>query len=437
MITIDLDGLPKDGPLVKSMDYNGLIVYSAVSDPLFKYNHKTDVIEPNACCNMIRKKNSSYYLFELRNDLFYSTGKKIGPIDYQEAIEKLLHSDNPMKFYFKSIKYIGVKDHYLIIQLKYKDINFYKYLSYYIITPEIDGIYSGPYSFQEKKKEYILMKRNNYFRHITRNEKIIFNVIGDSRKEIEKYYRNELNMTCNTIFPIEFVARYKKDLRIYPNFIIMSLNFTKERYLSKKYYYFRKAILYSINRETISKSYDEKLIIANDFYIKHYNNKNDMYFNKEKAIINKERAKKYWPDKIILAYDDYYPNEKIASMVGKNLNEIGLNVIFKKTNFFSHDLDQSIDIKLILNFPIFVSNLAFYISPYFLNILRLDKIKYNAYTRLCTRLCKKNDNTILEEMNKIIMQRAVKIPIVKMYNIYLCSRNLYDFDYRSMNFESI
>lgn len=440
MIFFRVDILPVNRNIILSYDYSASIVFSAVSDPLFKYSYSDEKIIPHACLDYFIGDCGKSHTFVLRNDLYFYNGIKVSPLDYFNTINKIRSSQTPLKYLFTNIKDMFCTGNNLIIELYKPNYSFYKLFSKYNITPYNNNLTSGPYFIEETNNQFYLLKRNKYFRNNIlsyKYENIKFIKSTDFCKDIQLFKSGNLDITCNTMFPFWEVSNYFYELKIFPSNIFASLDFINSNYLNNRFVNLRKAILISINRSEICQKFCDMFFVANDYFLDNYHPQKDIIYNRKLSI---DHINKYFSldnaNTIRIGYDEFYPNKEILICVKDYLEYLGLKVTLVTDDFFNPRYDY--DMKLSLNYPDFVDNMAFYTSPYFLSALYVDKVKFNAYYKLYKSVLNFKDGSqkdkYLNIMNKIVLDRVIKIPLFKMNSIYFVSNKLNNFNFLSLDY---
>ena len=422
MKIFSIDTLPLESDLIKANDYNSKLIYSAISDPLFKYSKEKDDIVPFACQKYTTKFNYKKYIVTLRDDLFFANGQKVNPEDYYNCFLKALNTTSNTKFVLENVKSIEYDQTNIIFNLKHPDKLFYKKLSLFNLTPINNGISSGPYYIINKNLNSITVKRNKYFRKkiTNKNNDILTFKIFNFTKEIDAFNKGLINMTNNTMFPLDKVFNNDK-LVIMPNNLSLNLNF-HPKFLNKRNRHFRKYVMGIINREQLKKIVYNVYEISNDFLIKKEFNNNDNLF-KNKGLKHK------YKQTLTLGYDDFYPNEIIALELQKQFKKYG--IILKLVNH-KFELKNICDLNLVINYPNFNTKEGLIFSKYFRLIYK--NILFSWLFSLYNITSK---DKILNIINYLIIHNALKIPLLKLKSIYLCDIDLKKFNHLEFNFEDL
>ncbi len=413
MICFSVDGFPLNNDHNLSFDYNSKIIYSAITDPLFKYSKEQECYVPNACESFSTNRTKNKYVLKLRDDLFFSNGCKVTAVDYKKAIEKLLKSNSILKVYFKNIVSIQ-SDKELIINLAEPDENFIKKLSMYQICPNKGGLSSGMYKVSKTNQKEWLLVPNKYYRFLSK-ESIKFIKTENEWEHIKLFEKMEIDVTNNTLFPKNAINMFN-NINIEESLILYCIEISTQ--IPNK---IRKEIINSINKKEIAKEIGNYSQPINSFHFSEYKK------------IKKVKATKY-KETLKVLYNKFYPNEKVARKIVCQLNKAGF-----KAELFSHEYGDDIilkqpNIKLVLNYFEYIDSLFFYESLYFSRLMNNSLI----YSYLLSKYKAKNNRIILNLINLLFKNKNVKEPLVHIKSIYLTNdkTNIFSFlelDYRKIS----
>lgn len=410
MITFNLDSFPNADFCNFSSDYNSLLVRFAMSDTLFRYDG--NVISELACKTYKTLRGGQLYKFILRDDLYFSNGKKVTAKDYLERITVCIEQKNFIDIELNNIKEIIAQEQILIIKLKTRDKHFYKIFS----NPNLAPL-SGPFALDKFNKNKILLIPNKYHRLYTKYaNNLTFLKIRTFNQDINNFKKRVSNFTSNTSFKYSMTKNYKDNIFIYQNFITMALSFININLLDKKNIAIRRAILCSIDKDKISE-YFNGFILPTDNFLLSYDN----IYNKQKIVKPLEKTN------ISIGYDDFYPNKIIAEFIKAQLLKSNIKVNLVKDDYYNPQFNY--DMKLSLFFPEYLDDLSFYRSGYNKTLLKFinNSIPNNIYKKAFVM-------RFLYKLNKLLLDNALIIPLFKMNSVYLS--NYKDFDFRICNFET-
>ena len=211
MITFSIDTMPMSEYIVDSNDYSSKIVYSAVCDTLFKYNLEKNLIIKNACDNYEYSKNKKELIIKIRNDLYFNNGVKVTANDYYKTFSKILNSKNHIGMIFgRFFTKIEIVDQYTLkLTNKTKNDRSYEILSIYSTGCLNDKCSSGPYFIKDRRKNYIILERNKFYRKKVQNNEAtqIKFIITDGLNDY-KLFNNKVQITNNTITDINNIEKY-------------------------------------------------------------------------------------------------------------------------------------------------------------------------------------------------------------------------------------
>jgi MarR-like DNA-binding transcriptional regulator SgrR of sgrS sRNA len=415
----NLDAFPLTDDLRLVNDYSGVLVYSAISDPLFKYDG-TKII-PNACYKWKISLNGKKYTFLLRDDLYAADGSKIAATDYKVVIDSILDGHDRQKYLINNIAEIAAVDNILTIRLEKPDRQFYKVLSKINFSPV-----SGLYSLKKCAHNTILLTPNKHHRlYSCRLQNLEFILVSDQNEDIRTFKCGDTDFTCNTHFHHKYLNGCSENLHFYQNFIICSLAFINPELLLPKYLSIRRLIKSSVNKYEISQALKNIIIPTDNYFIQN----SPMY--KDKCSPNISIMAKL--SKILtLGYDNFYPNKFIAQIIKRQLDKIGIKVKLVTDDYYNPK--HNYDIKIMLSYPDYIDDIAFYKSQYTKTLAKISK-SYK-YDSMLNKLSKRRVSaSTLNKLNKIILSNVLIIPLFKFNSVYL-SRNL-EFDFRKMNYDSL
>lgn len=416
-ITFNLDAFPLSNDLQNVNDYNAIVVYSAVADPLFKYDGK------NIVKNTVKKYTVSFtgrkHTFIIKDGLRNAQGLYIKAVHYKEVLEKVItNKNNRMAYLLDNVKKIIAKDNTLTIFLHKKDFQFYKILSGINFSPVC-----GLYTIKKTTKKTIILEPNKYHRNYQNNMKYIkFELVPKSSDDIKLFKNKKTDFTSNTNLSHTQIKNRKQFLHVYPNLITCSLSFLNSLFFSKSGRDLRIFIQNSIEKSVIAKLVDNIIMPTNDYFI----TKNVAYASES---VNNTRC---IHKTLTLGYDDFYPNYIIAKAIKKQLEQCGLRINLIKDDYFNPRLNY--DMKVMLSYPDYVDDISFYKSKYVQTLVKITRTK--CYRKYCKQLFDKNTKLeTLQKLNYIIQKEALVIPLFKMNSVYLSKNNTFDF--RLLNYEQL
>lgn len=432
MIRFSIDCMPLSKNIEDWDDYNSQIVYAAVADPLFRYNPSSCNYENFACqsCRYISKTKIEIIL---RKDLYFYNGEIVTAYDYKCSLLKQ-KSINPYKYNF--IRKVKSKKNKLILYLRRRNIFLRELLSRISITPQKNGLTSGPYYITCISDGKIMCSRNMYYRKrlfCNENDKIKFSVIKDPIKNIIAFSSQKTDITCNTIFPINMFKQYQNFINIYPSYIVASVLFCSGRFIKNKI--FREYVNHAINKEKLVKRLNNLAYIADDYLVSTYSGKHAATSQIENMPINYQLCKDL--KQIVLGYDGFYPNSIICECLAESIRNLGIDVKLCEDKFESPSFQC--DIKLVLNYPEYINDASFYLSSFF-NKIMLKSPKYCLeYNRMCkmieTEKCNVADG--IDKLSNMVREELLIVPLLKMNSIYLCTKKIERFNFVQLNFDDL
>lgn len=460
MINFRLDSKPFVNDFRFVNDYSGIILYSAIADPLFKYNSKSKKIIKYACKEYNYDINRNEWYFIIKNNLFFYDGTKVTANDYKDSLIFVILNNIFLRFLFIDIegftlnyddlkaslnKSISAYGDILSIKLNKLNFHFYKNLSIINLSPIKNNITSGPfYIFKQNKKE-IILKKNIYFRTNIKHDFISFKISNNRYRDIRLFKEKKLDITCNTMFPLNKVNYYKNNKEIknffyYENFIFFNLRIFNTNFFDKKYLLLRKAIIDLIPRDLIQKKIHYAFNDSNNLILKPYNISLFNFSEKRglKYLHTYFNINKLDKINIKLAYDNFYPNKHIANILKETFKKYNINLELIEDDYYNN-INNLYDIKLVLEYPFVLDNMFFYNLISNIKLLQNNNMDLANYLKILdsSKSNKKYRLDNFKKLNKILIKNGIIFPILKGYSCYLISDKIKKFDFRELNFNSL
>ncbi len=407
MIIFSIDGLPQHSKHYLAMDYNSKTIYTALCDPLFKYNNESKSYECNACENYKIKNYFKTYIITLRTDLFYNDGRKVMVNEYKKSIEKFLKRNKKLNIYFKNIKEIFCRGNIIVFNLIKPDRFFIDKLSLYQLSPRN----CGPFSINSINNYEINLTSNNYYRkNLISNLKYIVEL--NENKQINAFENNIIDITNNTLYPIDYLhksGKYNEE----ESMIIYNIELSTKLPIN-----IRKNIIASINKKNIIKILNNKAIDIDVFSLLNI---------KLKKIKTKNVR---YDKKITIGYNSFYPNKLVAESLNNDLKLKNYKTELKEYSFNNYDADNC-DINIVLNYFEFYNPLYFYESKYFQTVMKTDK----SYSFILNLYKKIGSNILLKQIYKKFRKKYIKEALVTTKSRYLTNLKTKEFSFLSLNYD--
>lgn len=395
-------------------DYISRLIKSAIAIPLLKYKKEDQkYVISDGLCN-VAKSNSTKSILRV-GDWLFSNGDKLKPEDIKLSIQWMINNNNKIKDFLKDLKQIKVKNNEIIFYHN-SNIGFLHLLTSNLLSPfKEKNIFCGYFSLSSANNKSIELITNKS--NIKVDEKIVFNIIGDNKKDVLLYDNNECDFTNNTTFPIELYKQYKNEVYIDQNYIKFSLSFVNKKLLTKDFDVLREIIFLSIDRNKIAKNFSPLLKPSNDYLLTSENSldKNISFFNNK-------------PYCLVLGYDDYYPNKQICLYLQKQLRKNNVEIKLIQTDFYTRK-DSNIDIQLNLFTPDCLNNEWYYLSTYFGLLLKINNIRlFKKYQKLKKQYLATGNPDRIKEIRLLIDRLFLEIPLFNENSIYLTKYKKFDFN---------
>jgi len=381
-----LDARPLGYDLQESNDYSGNYVLGFTALPMFKAREMAPPALGSAAHVDI---DSSRNILKIRLDdgLKWSDGTKIHGADYLNAIKKVASYRNGLSLLLRSIRNFprywkdpasitevgwAAQGNELTIETTLNPSLLLKVLAKINFSPlhETDiRLTAGPYKLQEKSDIRITLEKNaEYFnsRPAKPRAESVQILITDSRyKDIELFENGDIDVTCPTLFPYELISKYagRKDFFMENTNILMHLSFNERKKIDPQ---LRKALLHLIDRSKLAQRLYDAPTPAMDLSINRgkpmSKGEPDRLFDPNRGRTHLAACAKHGvKEKLVLLYDDFYPNREVADMVKEQLAGYGLQVEVLLDDYYA-PLKIDYDIKLTLSDIPFLDDMARYYS---------------------------------------------------------------------------
>ena len=420
MIVFSIYTMPLSNKILDSNDYSSKVIYSAVTDTLFKYDLKTNSIIKNACDTYEYDKYYRTLRIEIRKDLFYSDGQHIIAKDYCNCFNKILLSKNHIGYifrrFFKSVKII---DKYTIELLNTNNNKkSYEILSIYSTGCLNENKGNGPYYISEVQDDKIFLKRNSFYRKKMRNieaKEICFKVT-ECLYDYKLYNKKEIQITNNTMTKLETIDKYNYICE--KNYIYLNILFSN-KLMENKNKQIRKKIARCINKEQINCVLFNKYKINNSFIL-----------DDNLGIKKIKKIKKINDINLVLGYNNFYPNKIIAIELKKQLESFGFKINLVENGFNTKNL---YDLNIVLNHLEYISESSI-INGSLFPILFNSNLIYKILSKIYYL---SNSKMVLNLLNLIILKSNYKIPLLAMQGYYLKDEKFKIFNYIELNYEDL
>ena len=419
MINFSIDTLPLTDKIINSNDYSSKIVYSAISDSLFKYNKKLNKIVKNSCYNYKYSKNNKLLTIKIRKDLFSYNGERILAYHYYNLFKNILKKNTHIgiifKRFFKDVKIID--DFTLQLVNTVRNNKSYEILSIY--STGCFKYSSGPYYIKKRTNVYILLERNKFYRKKISNieAKQIKFILTDGINDYKLFKKNKIHITNNTLCDVNNVDKYNYIAE--SNFIYLNISFAPI-FMNKKYKKIRKIICQIIDKQKISNLLNNKFDINNSFVL-------NTYMKNQKKWKN---TNPFADHLLKLGYNNFYPNKIIATEIKRQLENNGFKICLVENDF---NLKNNCDLNISLNYLEYISESSL-INGTYLSIMLNKSFIYKKILKVYNILHQKE---ILKIIDDKLLRENYKIPLLQMKGYYLKKDKYREFNYIELNYDEL
>ncbi|MGA0164225.1 MAG: ABC transporter substrate-binding protein, partial [Bdellovibrionota bacterium] len=375
-------------PLSKSLreihDYSGYQFLSPTALPLVK-----------ACEKIELSADELRLTFFLKENLRWNNGQKVFAQDYHRALVEYL-KDSHLRFrgYLWSIEKalefcnqkakaneIGIEtqsENCLKIQLRRPNRFLIDVLSMPNFSPlhkSDETLVCGPYYSDHKA---LKLKRNKYF-SFQSNKNTSFQVVDEIQYHlpslsdpygIKSFENEELDLTCDTLFPFSKVSSLKSRNDFYKSFSGIMMVLVPVRgsdFFSKQ---FRQFLFQRINRDQISKALDSQLWPRKSC--------SEIFgLGPAPNMIRPANAPAPTSKAIRIGYEDFFPNRKVIEAIAAQLSTFGFAVELIQEEYGKRD--QKVDYRLELRQCPFKSDYPLYFQAARSDCFSEDQSSWKAF----------------------------------------------------------
>ena len=418
MIIFNLDAKPQSDDLRVCNDYSARIIKNAIAIPLIKINSINGLIE-GGLCNLSTSKTKKTILYV--NEFYFSNGQKLLPLHIKNHITWIIKKSTKYKFMLEDLKKIKTKKNMIIFYHR-KNINFKFLLTDINFSPFLNkDISCGNFCIRDIKLNYLIVESNKY--NNKHKKTIMFNFIYNNYEDVKMFEEGTTDFTNPTTFPVELINNSRNSLHIHENNILLSISFMNRKLLNNEYLNLRKMIFYSINRELITSKFNPMLTPIYNFK------------DKEKTKIDNSAITKNESNiKLVMGYDNFYPNKEISLIIKEMLEKNNIKIELIETNFYNRD--ETVDLQLNLTYRDYNHKSFYYLSKYFELLTKLSSpFDYKKIQKLKYKYLKKGDDQSFDQLTKTIDKLYVEIPLFIENAIFLSKYN--NFNFNSFNFQDL
>lgn len=392
MTRFSIDYINEDS-FFNKLDYSNKVILNSITDPLFVYDKKKNKYICNSCKNYYI--NDLIINIELRDDLYYHDGTKVNVNDYVESI----NNGKSLLCELSNIKSVFALDNTIIIKLYKKDRNIINKLSCYFLSPK-----SGKYYIDKNSGDKLVLKPNKYYRSKA-IENLEFIKIDNYKNDILLFNNKKIDINNNTFFSLDNLNKNNEK-----SGIIISLEVSTKFNVTE-----RKLLINSIDKKKLIDNLGNAFFVKNDYF---FNYNTDYKYNK---LINKKIKK------IKLAYNEFYPNYIIASLIKDDLKNNNYDVDLVELKYDDFKSIKSYDLRLTLNYFEYIDDLYFYNSNYFKYIMK-NNFFYNYFI---------TKRIMFNFINKSFKKKYIKEPLLSYYSNYDTNAKTHDFSYLECDYKKI
>lgn len=438
--TLVFDTAPLTINLSSIADYTSTFLYSSVSAQLLRWNVSTSAVVRASCKDIEATPDSCQFELTIQPGLRWQDGALIRPEDYLRRFTDIISSKSPIATLFTHVNDISIrtdsaktllrKDR-LVFKLSRSDRQFPNKLAHPALGPlknsttEPIPFAGGPYYFSSLNEKGGALKRYGRKPGRCGLPQLQFLYISDPNEAIERYEAGVVDCTCPASFPIdrlhEFIGR--GDLNCGPHntfFILVPCSVRASNRLLRQHL----ARFLDINE--VTRAFPEALASMDGFanmnskgtaYSALRHADHDAIFSRNSSAATIFRG----ANRLLIAYDDFFPNKKIVEMFQSQLRANGGD-IEPVVDRYEHPQAEC-DFKLL----ILVNSLAYPLDAYrrigcsqaFLDSPALGQKYHDEIDIYDASSSSHQRTTALRNLNSIIRHELPVIPVARLNQFYL------------------
>lgn len=442
-VVVYLDAPPISRSIHQLTDYSSYLIYSLCAMPLVRLHPTENSIQPLAAKSWNITENYSVYEFILHDNLYWANGEKVNPMDYYSAINFIL-TDKTSRFRSMLIDVIGYNEiitgatdilsgmecdkNIIRFRLGKPNVFFPMCLSLPIFSPlhkSEQKLFCGAYSITETTNYNVELTRNKYFELDKHNKpintiKFTHQVDASDPFALDAFKQGTIDVTSDTSFPYDKYAQYAHQKSIIQEYHVdISCILSENKNVSPD---LTKLIIHGINRENIVKKlHGIPEISCSYHHLFDRKNSSDIDYLYSKEIALEYSSKIDSSMEITIAYEDFYPNLEILSLIEEQLREFGVRFKFLVEEYGARNISSHYRLELRKS-PI-PDPLFFYKNASKSKRLLTNKEQMSLFGGLLNKYQEIQNESerlfIAMEMDSILIQLGQYVPILKIPGIYL------------------
>ncbi len=188
-------------PLYSSLPEE-VFLFKQLGDTLTIYSEKTDTVKPHIAHNWKVNSNNTSWIFYLRKNVYFHNNEQLTSKDVKYTFDRFMNNDSHYSWLVEDIAKIETSSDFIIeFRLKRANPNFLRYVSFpsLVILPygisvnENKWIGSGPFQFEKRTKNNLILTSNkHYFLESPIVDEIEISYITQDTKETIIYENNDV-----------------------------------------------------------------------------------------------------------------------------------------------------------------------------------------------------------------------------------------------------
>lgn len=374
---VSIDSLPVKSSIFDTWDYSGYQVHLLSNTPLAKFAKE----------QVVQQKGLSHVEIRVPSHLRWSDGQPVLASEYQAGIQRVTSRHAIIRnLLMHSVRRMSAQADLLLIELNswgVASLDWIQILNFCPLRASSSELSSGKYCLVEMNGGDYLFTKNPHALGIS--ERLLVRHVQSPLKNLEGYFQHLIDITSDTAFPFEYYEEFRKRSDFYESDtgllveIIFGKSLSSEESLGTRIQLHR----------AISGLSDDASISGR------------------------------LPKKLILAYDDFYPNREICEDIRSEFARRGCEVELAQDDYYAPF--RHFDLRLRIRRAPGTTPILKYSSFVFEEVLKgsPDLMKWYVGKLLNLHRVECDPKESESELETFLIQNVVYIPLFSLPSIYL------------------
>jgi MarR-like DNA-binding transcriptional regulator SgrR of sgrS sRNA len=441
LIRFEIDEMPLGFREPHALDYIGRLVGSAMRTPCLRFDDENNLIIPSVLSEMSEENGGLLVHFRLTDGKYWSDGELLSGNDLVYSFN--VARRNPYwAHYLRYVSQIDVRGDIITFALKRRMRHLPALLCADELSPSRGNLWQsgmtslGPYVLEcfDLQQSSISLKGNPFSISLFKRPRLDFVHRSDVDGVIDRFMKNETDVTCSTMFPLKDFSYYENssDFHCHPSSVWMQLEISSKAQSDLLNREVRKQLSTAIDREALANSIGGG--ISPRMHSIFATNPTTATSN---SIMHPDPQMQLPGSisRLTLAYYDYYPNRQVAEFLQYAWeNAFGIEVMLIIVPFNTTESCRT-DLRLELRFPIFPDCIAEMESQ----LAVLSHLSSHEDTKQISSLVQMLDNThstsccdILSELRERLDDLQLTIPLLNIQHNWMMNPRVLGFSFPNL-----